>query len=129
MSTAVLNRSDRRRPEAAKAAAVEDWSLVNQVHDDPAPLASLHRRAVVMAVIACAIENDDRVHASTLRPLLPEGVNDHLVGNVISHLAKAGILGETGRMLRSGDARNRNSRRRLPERIVLDWDRLKAQVA
>lgn len=129
MSTAVLNRSDRRRPKAAKAAATEDWSLVNQVHDDPSPTRALHRRAVLLAVIACATENNDRVHASTVRPLLPDWVDEHMRGNVMSHLSRAGILGKTGRYLPSGDARNRNASRGLPEFVVLDWARLEAEVA
>jgi hypothetical protein len=102
----------------------EDYTLMDAVASDPAPLEVNERAKIYEAINACAAANDGEVHASTLRPHLPEQVNEHLIGNVVSQLAKTGVLVETGEMRASADSRNRNARRRLPVRRVTSWDRL-----
>lgn len=107
----------------------EDWTLVNQVHDDPAPLPHMHRIEVLKAIINCAETHDGLVHASWVRDLLPEGVDEHMRGNVVSHLSRAGSLRRTGRYLPSGDAKNRNRTRGLPVFRVTSMARLAEAVA
>ena len=106
----------------------EDWQLVNDLAADRSPARDLHRRAVLLAVIACASEHDGEVHASWVRPLTPEWVGDKIRGAITSSLASKGILVETGETMRSGDKRNRNSRRHLSVYKVASWERLNAEV-
>jgi len=106
----------------------EDWTLVNQVYSEPSPIADNHRREVLRAVLVCARRHGGEVHAAWIRPLLPAGVNEHLIGNVMSQLSRAAILVETGRDLPSGDLANRNRKRKLPVRRVADWARLIEEV-
>jgi len=108
--------------------AAEDWTLVNQVYADPSPLAVNHRQQIMAAISKCADDMGGEVHASWIRPMLPDGVNEHLVGNVMSQLSRIGILTRTGRYLPSNDATNRNTTRDLPVRQVADWARLLEEV-
>lgn len=104
------------------ATITEDWTLVNQVYTEPHPLKVGQRKTVLYAIFATAREHDGLVHASWLRTHLPKGeVNEHLPGNVMSQLAKAGVLVRTGAYMPSLDAANRNNTRDLPVRRVADW--------
>lgn len=53
----------------------EDWTLVDQVAADPAPTRARHREAILLAIIACATENDGKVHAAWVRPYIPAWVD------------------------------------------------------
>lgn len=106
----------------------EDWTLENQRYADPSILPTNHRREILTAIIECASMHGGEVHASWVRPLLPEGVNQALIGNVMSHLANVGILVNTRRTLPSGDTRSRNRTKRLAVRRVADWARLIEEV-
>ena len=107
---------------------IEDWSLVDQVAADPHPLSEVKRADIINAFIEAASDHGGEVHASWVRPYLPVGVNEHLIGNVASQLSRKKILQRTGRYLPSGDARNRNRLRDLPVRRVVNWDALWAEV-
>jgi len=107
----------------------EDWTLVNDVYNEPHPLKVDQRRDVLAAYVKCAEAHDGLVHASWVREFLPEAVNPRLIGNVASQLANAGILGKTGRFLPSGQKANRNAHHELPVRRVLDWDALRAEAS
>ena len=106
----------------------EDWQLVNDVGADRSPARDLHRRAVLLAVIACATEQDGEVHASWVRDLTPDWVGDKVRGAIISSLAVRGILVKTGEYLPSRDSANRNSTRYLPVRRVASWARLNEEI-
>ena len=109
-------------------AITEDWTLVNDVAADRSPARDLHRRAVLLAVIACATEHGGKVHASWVRDLTPDWVGDKVRGAIVSSLAVRGILVKTGEYLPSRDSANRNSARDLPVRRVASWERLNAEV-
>ena len=109
-------------------AITEDWQLVNDLAADRSPARDLHRRAVLMAVIACASEHDGKVHASWMHDLVQAWVDPRMIGNVMSQLSRAGIIGKTGRHLPSGQAKNRNSNHELPVRYVIDWARLNEEI-
>lgn len=113
---------------ATKRRPVEDWSLVNANDADKTPAKELHRRAVVLAIVACAMEHDGKVHASWVRPLLPEWVGDKVRGGVMSSLVSHGILQAHGSPMRSDDAKNRNRNRWLSVYRVADWSALEAEV-
>ena len=103
----------------------EDWTLVNAKYSEPRPVAVNQRRQIMYAVFACAREHDGKVHPSWVRPLLDLGALDEgMIGNVMSHLAKAKVLVRTGDYLPSGDAANRNNTRDIPVRRVADWSQL-----
>lgn len=111
-----------------KTKGTEDWTLVNQIFTDPAPLPTNHRNDVILAIIRCAREHAGEVHASWVREYLPLDCDPHLRGNVMANLANRGILARTGRYLPSGDTANRNALRDLPVRRVTSMARLVQEV-
>lgn len=106
----------------------EDWTLVHQVYTDPSPLPTNHRNDVILAIILCAKDHDNEVHASWVREYLPLDCDPHLRGNVMANLSRKGILARTGRYLPSGDSENRNALRDLPVRRVTSMARLAHEV-
>lgn len=97
----------RRRAEG-------EYAILDQIAGEPAPAGHLQNEAVKRAVVAAADENGGEVTAATVRPHVPAWVEPHRVGAVISALVKSGALIDTGRVQRSGQAKNRNRTKRLP---------------
>lgn len=97
----------RRRSEG-------EYAILDQQAHDPSPAKADHLAAIRSAIIKAADLNGGEVTAATVRPHLPEWVDDHRIGAVFSDLLRSGALIDTGRMARSDDARNRNRNRKKP---------------
>ncbi len=111
--TTTAKDTARRRPELAPPVG-EDYSILDQLANEPAPRGHAESTLIRLAVIAAACDNGGIVTAATLRPLLPETVNPHRIGAVVSALVKQGILVRTGRYAESSNRKWRNMHRPMP---------------
>lgn len=91
-----------------------EYAVLDHLAHDPSPTKADHLAAIRRAVLAAAEANGGIVTAATIRPHLPEWVDKHRIGAVISALVRAQALIDTGRVARSGDSRNRNRNRPKP---------------
>lgn len=97
---------------------VEDWTLVDAIESEPTPLAQLRRAEICAAIRAAAEKHHGVVNAGTVREFLPEGVNPHLIGNVMRSLRKRRAIQWTGRYVPSGNAKSRNNLKPVHEWYV-----------
>lgn len=104
---------------------VEDWSVVDGLANDNSVLASLETEAICRAICRVAAANRGLVTASQVREELSRPVNPKRPGAIISRLARAKVLVDTGRTARSMDKKNRNMRRRMPVWRVTNMEAVK----
>ena len=108
-----------------KNQAGEDWSLVEQLDQDPGVLATLDREAYCRAVRRVAASTGGIVTAAQIRAELKRKVNPHRIGGIVNGFVTRGLFIDTGRTALSGDTKNRNRNRRLPVWQVPDWKKIK----
>ncbi|MFA5636850.1 MAG: hypothetical protein WC977_13215 [Anaerovoracaceae bacterium] len=103
----------------------DDYSRLDLIADEPGPLKDEEREGIVEAIRHAASDGGGRFHAGTVRPYLPEKVDPHRVGAIVSALAKTGAFIKTGEYALSGNERHRNAQRPVPWYRVIDWEGLR----
>lgn len=93
--------------------------VLHAVESDWRPSRVDSRERVRQAVMDCARDNEGLVHASTLRPYLPEWVAPAQIGAVVNLLVRKGYLVATGRLERSGRRESRDAAKWLPVRKLV----------
>jgi len=90
--------------------------VLHAVESDWRPSRRDSRERVRQAVMDCARDNDNLVHAATLRAYLPGWVASAQIGAVVNLLVRKGYLVATGKLERSGRRESRDAAKWLAVR-------------
>ena len=107
-----------------------DYSILDDLAADPAPIPAATMRAIYTAIFDAALDNGGTVHASAVREHLPSYLrNEPRIGAAMSALARCGAIRPTGEYRPSGNTKSRNAIRPTPVYEVHDLSEIAGRAA
>ncbi|MBE3133855.1 MAG: hypothetical protein IMZ55_10290 [Acidobacteria bacterium] len=104
---------------------MSDYTLLDALAEDLAIPSRVDDRDAILSAIRAATISSPFFHAGTMRPGIPEGVDPHRIGAIVSALVKTGVIVKTGEYALSGNGPQRNTYRPVPWYRVTDQGGLK----